>query len=597
MKCLRLVVLAAVAAGLIAGASCGLFGKAKAKWTVLAYYDGNNNIDEMANGASAGIAEAQELEKVGSTDKVQVFAMIGAKKTGGGCKYYHVEKKLNELPDQFSSTMIEDLGAKDMSDKEILRNFIIEGRKRYPAENYVLLLFDHGGGWRGLLWDEVNGAGAGMSLPSLREALDTFNFEIVKFDMCLMAMVEVAYEVQDHAKYMFGCQFVSKPHSFGSAEWLGALVADPNMATIDLGKKMVDAADNANIANQYVGTASLTDLTQLAPMLSALGDLGTDLVTVGGQYGAEIIDALAKSHNTDLDGKYFIDLREFTKNVLQEPNLKNVNRVSNDCNAIVSGINAAVVKTKTANTTIPRGGLCIHFPYQTADFDSADYVKLQFKATNWYSFLSKMIGALGGGTTGDIHIVSTPAGAEAFLDGTDLQAVTPLTVQGVPAGDHAVKLTLTGYQDWNGNVTVVAGQTAEVNATLVQQGGGAATVSGTVSWPGHTLSQYCFALLDSAHQGGIVVVASAAASTGSFTLTINLTAPMEVYCEAVDDLNNNGYIETGEGFGYWDINGNHQWYDMFTLNPAQQVTGASIVLETQDRGPTSEPGLKQAWAY
>ena len=30
----------------------------KAKWTILAYYDGNNNIDEMANGTSAGIAEA-----------------------------------------------------------------------------------------------------------------------------------------------------------------------------------------------------------------------------------------------------------------------------------------------------------------------------------------------------------------------------------------------------------------------------------------------------------------------------------------------------------------------------------------------------------
>ena len=142
-------------------------GPAKSKWTILAYYDGNNNIDEMANGTSAGIAEAQELEKIGSTSQVQIFAMIGAKKTGGGCKYYHVEKNLNELPDQFSSTELENLGAKDMSDKQVLRDFIVEGRTRYPAEKYVLLLFDHGGGWRGLLWDDVNGAGGGIEPAGL----------------------------------------------------------------------------------------------------------------------------------------------------------------------------------------------------------------------------------------------------------------------------------------------------------------------------------------------------------------------------------------------------------------------------------------------
>lgn len=450
---------------------------AKSKWTILAYYDGNNNIDEMANGTSAGIAEAQELEKIGSTDKVQVFAMIGAKKTGGGCKYYHVEKFDNELPDQFSSTELENLGAKDMSDKQVLRNFIVEGTKRYPAENYVLLLFDHGGGWRGLLWDDVNGAGGGMSLPSLREALDTFHFDVIKFDMCLMSMVEVAYEVKDRADYMFGCQFVSRPHSFGSAEWLGALSADPNMTSLDLGKKMVEAANNANLANQYVGHASLTDLSKLAPIVSQLGDLGTDLVAQGGTYGGEIVEALGNSHNTDLDGTYFIDLREFCKNVLQEPNLKNVNRIANECNAIVSGLNDAVVMTMTANTTIPRGGLCIHFPWRADMFDSADYVKLQFKATNWYSFLSKLIAALGGGGGGsDTCIVTGTANwpghslssqTNAYLDTIGGTTAYPIIYAPVNAGNGAFgfQFTISGdmqvaaeaWDDANGNQTYDVG--------------------------------------------------------------------------------------------------------------------------------------------
>jgi hypothetical protein len=581
VKPLRYCLLLLAAAGLLLTAC---HKDAKSKWTILAYYDGNNNIDEMANGTSAGIAEAQELEKIGSTDKIQVFAMIGAKKTGGGCKYYHVEKFDNELPDQYSSTMIENLGAKDMSDKQTLYNFIVEGRKRYPAENYVLLLFDHGGGWRGLLWDEVNGAGAGMSMPELTQGLDTFHFEIIKFDMCLMSMIEVAYEVKDHADYMFGCQFVSRPHSFGSAEWLGALSADPNMATVDLGKKMVEAANNANIANQYVGHASLTDLSKLAPIVSQLGDLGTDLVAQGGTYGAEIVDALGKSHNTDLDGTYFIDLREFCKNVLQEPNLKNVNRIANECNGIVSGLNDAVVMTMTANTTIPRGGLCIHFPWRADMFDSADYVKLQFQATNWYAFLSQLIGMLGGGGggNGSIHIVSTPPGAEIWVDGNDLGGVTPATIQDVPEGSHPVKLTLNGYQDWTGNVDVVANQTAEVNATLVQGGGQTLTVSGTVTWPGHSLSNYCIAFLDTSTTSQIYAIGIAQVNpgNGAYSIQLDLSASLTAYVEAFDDVNNNSSIDAGEGFHWWDQNGNNQWDDMLTFQPGQTVTNANIVLET-----------------
>jgi hypothetical protein len=576
--------------GLLLLAAAGLLLTAchntpKTKWTILAYYDGNNNIDEMANGTSAGIAEAQELEKIGSSDKVQVFAMIGAKKTGGGCKYYHVEKNDNELPDHFSSTELENLGAKDMSDKQVLHDFIVEGRKRYPAQNYVLLLFDHGGGWRGLLWDDVNGAGGGMSMPSLREALDTFHFAVIKFDMCLMSMIEVAYEVREHADYMFGCQFVSRPHSFGSAEWLEALQANPDMSSLELGKKMVEAANNANIANQYVGHASLTDLSQLAPIVSSLGDFGTDLVGQAQDYGSEIIDALAHSHNSDLDGVYFIDLREFCKNILQEPNLKNVNRIANECNSIVSGLNAAVPMTMTANTTVPRGGLGIHFPWRSDMFDSSDYVKLQFQATNWYAFLSQLIGMLGGGGgggTGNIHIVSTPAGAEIWLDGNDLGGVTPATVQDVEEGAHQVKLTLSGYEDWTGNIDVVAGQTAEVNATLTQSGGNTLTVSGTVSWPGHSLSSYCIAFLDTSHTSTIFPVGTVSVNpgNGAYTIQGSLGGALEAYVEAFDDLNNNGALDAGEGLGWWDQNGNSQWDDMLTFQPGQTVTNANIVLQT-----------------
>jgi hypothetical protein len=308
-------------------------------------------------------------------------------------------------------------------------------------------------------------------------------------------------------------------------------------------------------------------------------------VTLGSDYGAEIVDALARAHNGDLDDPSFFDLREICKNILQEPNLKEINKLNADCEGLISGINDAVPMTMTANTTVPRGGMCIHFPYTIENFDSANYVKLQWAATNWHSFLSKLIAMLGGGGggKGSIHIVSNPAGAEIWVDGNDLGGVTPATVNNVEAGSHAVKLTLNGYQDWNGNVDVVAGQTAEVNATLVQGGGGAATVSGTASWSGHGLSATCYAFVDtvSGSQAYSIALGPVNQGTGAFTVSVNLAAPLMVLVEVWDDVDGDQVYDPGvDGWGYWDRDGNGSWGtgDLVQLSPGGSVTGANVPL-------------------
>lgn len=68
-------------------------------------------------------------------------------------------------------------------------------------------------------------------------------------------------------------------------------------------------------------------------------------------------------------------------------------------------------------------------------------------------------------TTGSIQLNSTPTGAKAYLDGVE-RGATPLSISNVSVGSHPVKLVLDLYGKWEGSVTVQAGQTATVNATL-----------------------------------------------------------------------------------------------------------------------------------
>ncbi len=66
---------------------------------------------------------------------------------------------------------------------------------------------------------------------------------------------------------------------------------------------------------------------------------------------------------------------------------------------------------------------------------------------------------------GSLSIASRPAGATVTLDGR-VVGVTPLTLPGVAAGPHAVRLQLAGYRTWSVSAQVVAGQAKRVNASL-----------------------------------------------------------------------------------------------------------------------------------
>ena len=68
-------------------------------------------------------------------------------------------------------------------------------------------------------------------------------------------------------------------------------------------------------------------------------------------------------------------------------------------------------------------------------------------------------------TTGSISVYSSPAGASILIDGA-YSGTTPKTVNGVPAGNHILRLSLSGYHDYEGSIYVVAGQTAQGYGTL-----------------------------------------------------------------------------------------------------------------------------------
>jgi len=73
-------------------------------------------------------------------------------------------------------------------------------------------------------------------------------------------------------------------------------------------------------------------------------------------------------------------------------------------------------------------------------------------------------------TTGIIEVNSTPSGAKVYLDNADTGKTTNAALTLLAPGNHTVLLTLRGYRDFSQQVTVAAGQTATVSASLVATG-------------------------------------------------------------------------------------------------------------------------------
>ncbi len=149
--------------------------------------------------------------------------------------------------------------------------------ENYPAEEYALIIFDHGGGpVFGMCQDELFD-GDTISTDELREALRNSPFggdrrmEWIYFATCLTGSAEIAAVCAPYADYMFASEepglTVAYPFSFlPDAERLdGAAV----------GQKVADAFHDyaQQVCDSHANTMAVYDLRQMDPLLDSLDAL------------------------------------------------------------------------------------------------------------------------------------------------------------------------------------------------------------------------------------------------------------------------------------------------------------------------------------
>lgn len=181
------------------------------KRTVMLYIVGSDL--ESGDGFPAGYdgAASADIEEILAANIPEGTNVV--LECGGSKKWIHPDIADGEVT-RFTVkdgklVMLEALGKTSMTTAGALKDFIQFASTYAPAENYTLVLWDHGGGIPvGFGMDELGDMEDRMCDYEIKDELDGagIKFDSVIFDACNMCTLEMGMALKDHADYMVGAE-------------------------------------------------------------------------------------------------------------------------------------------------------------------------------------------------------------------------------------------------------------------------------------------------------------------------------------------------------------------------------------------------------
>ena len=350
-----------------------------AEWTVMIYLDADNNLE------SAGIDDINEMEMVGSTTDVNIvvqvdripYSVLASNNQGYAddisngdwtdTRRYYITQDFD--PVQINSQLKSNLGELNMGDYQTLVDFANWAMTNYPAQKYLLVIWNHGGGFRSpayttkdIAWDYTNGEDK-ITMPELEDALSAVSsqtgkkIDIVGMDACLMAMTEVAYQIKDYAGIMVASEENEPGDGWPYDSILAQLVSNPSMSAEQLATDIVDkyifSYSSGNV------TQSAIDLSYLDILAGQLSNLAlaikSDSFTSKSRY---IVGAVNSQYYGDPD---FIDLYDLCNQLLTYSNSLEVKNIASN---IQQTLDDAILKSGYIGGKVSNSkGLSIYFPW------------------------------------------------------------------------------------------------------------------------------------------------------------------------------------------------------------------------------------------
>ena len=253
-------------------------------WAVYWYLCGSD-LESEGGFATSDLSELMEVEL---PENVTVVI-----ETGGAATWYNdtvdPEKLQRYVYNSEGLQLVDEQPSASMGEAQTLADFLTFASENYPADKTAVVFWNHGGGSvSGAAFDELYGYDS-LTLDEMYTAFTAVwqpsgsqpPVELVGFDTCLMATVDVAGTFADIAHYLVASEETEPANGWYYSQWVGALAEDPGMDGAALGKVICDAyyAGCEEVGTEDNTTLSLTDLTKVGTLLDAYESFGAEALT------------------------------------------------------------------------------------------------------------------------------------------------------------------------------------------------------------------------------------------------------------------------------------------------------------------------------
>ena len=261
----------------------------------------------------------------------------------------------------------------NMGESETLESFLRFCNENYPADNTMVVFWNHGGGSvSGAAFDE-NFNSDSLTLSEMgaafEGAFDTDEnpncVDIIGFDTCLMATVDTANTFSDVGKYLIASEELEPGGGWQYTAWLGAIAENPGIDLVSFSKNVCDSY-KAGCEEMGVGddiTLSVTDLLKVNDLMSAYDAMGVEALKASVKDPNFIAALGRKAENSENYGgntkeqgyTNMVDLGHLTQNcadILPEKS-----------QAVLDALNACVLYKVNGPYRENAMGLSCYYPY------------------------------------------------------------------------------------------------------------------------------------------------------------------------------------------------------------------------------------------
>jgi hypothetical protein len=362
----------------------------KRSWAFLGYIAGDNNLSE------AGLEDISEMCEFGSSKHVHAAVQIDTEGDFDGVVRYEISQ-----PDATGAAhrvVVQRLAELDSGDPEVLRSSLRWGLTRYPATKRVVVIWNHGAGFRARLpRRDIAYDDSGTSLD-MNEIDGVFQkvgvtpqkrLSILGFDACLMSMVEIVHHLRHRAEYIVGSQQTEPGDGWPYDRVLSLLNRNLSVSATAAGIVDVYIKSYRSIGEQNV-TQSAVDTSATDAVMASLGKLGESLTkSLAGAAEVKSVLRMVRTRVQSFEYADYVDLGHLCS-------LLGKAYKSDGVRAAASAVSSRARKAIIANGTYGPGvknssGLSVWFPSEPDLYLKfrGKYVALDFYRNHagWVNFL------------------------------------------------------------------------------------------------------------------------------------------------------------------------------------------------------------------